>query len=201
MEEASAKAQIVLIICDFPAVFPAYSFKRMKGPIRITSCAALLCGIQLPFGLEIDEIEISTQPVTIDTKAKSAVVESATFVARISKENLLSFLEKELPPQVTQPVLEFVEGKMVLTTKVKFIIEMQVEAEIGIEIREDRYLDVVLLSVDKPGPVAGIISANLARQNPIFDIDDLPFEAKIDSCIIDSEWVSVTGSGSQVLID
>lgn len=201
MEEVSAIAQIVLIICDIPAVFPAYSIKRMKGPIRVTSCAALLCGVQLPFGLEIDEIEITTEPVTIDTKAKSALIESGVFVARISKENLLAFMKKELPPQISQAQLEFVPGKMILTAKVKFIIEMIIEAEIGIEIRDDRFLDAVLLSVDKPGPVAGIISANLAKQNPLFDIEDLPFEAKIESCIIDSEWVSIVGSGAQLEID
>ncbi len=173
----------------------------MKGSIHIASSAALFYGVKLPFGLEIDEIEVTASPTVIDIKGKSAVIDEAKFEARVSPNNLIEFIRLELPSQISQSTIEFIPGKIILRATVKFIIEMAIEAEIGLEIRDNKYLDAKLISVDKPGPVAGIISANLAKQNPLFDIEDLPFVATLDNWTIDAEFLRIMGSGEKVLID
>ena len=164
--------------------------------MRLQEFAALLVGLQLPNGLRIDEIEIKGDGVGFDPDSKAVALDAPAKVeARVSAESLRMMLERELPTQVRDPRVSLQGGQIQVEVSVAMIVVMDVTCVVQLRVKDDSELWVDLVSVDKPGIVAGIVEAQLTKVNPVFRTKDLPFPFKITSVRV-ADRIIVEGEAS-----
>ncbi|MCE9559496.1 MAG: hypothetical protein K8R88_11145, partial [Armatimonadetes bacterium] len=101
----------------------------MKSPLIIGSLTVQLQNVTLPFGLTVDQIDVSGKNLSINTSSgKIEGVEGDTAVAIVGEQNLLEFLQKELPEQLKELEVFIGDGFIKLNAKATIIFQVNVSA-------------------------------------------------------------------------
>lgn len=152
----------------------------MADHVEIGSLAGFLGGVKLPNGLFLDEIELQGESVTIETDPLDcAFGQPMRVTVRVSASSLSAFMADQVPDVVRSLQVRFAAGRLLVESRVKFIVDITVEAVCDLEIVDGTELWVRLLSVDKPGPVHGILESQIEKQNPVFRTSQVPIAMRL----------------------
>ena len=106
-------------------------------------------------------------------------------------------LEQKAPAELQNVQATLLEGQVRVTGSVRVLIELSVEALSHLEIRDGRQLWVALDSVQVAG-VGGksLVEKQIEKINPILDVNELPFDLRMNSVTILPGEIWVEGTVS-----
>lgn len=164
---------------------------------KVKSGRILLFDFELANGLNVDEVEIHIEDAGYDLDAKQVVAgASGHAIARLNTHSIEEFLVRQLPASVRNPKVTFRDDRLVVDVTVTFLVTLSVRVICRLEIIDETQISIVLESVDKAGPIHGIVEAQLAAQNPVLDLSEFKSHLKITGSTFDSETLSLRIEGS-----
>jgi hypothetical protein len=166
--------------------------REVKGPITFETFAGLACGLKLPMGLIIDEFELTAEGGKFDSESNTfGTAKPAQVFVRISEASLTQFLVEQMPPPLRDPCAIFQGDSIAVTASARVIVDITATAICKMRVHEGKELYIDLISVDKPGPVHGLVEKQLEKLNPVFKTSDLPVPTTLLSAkVIDGYLVA-----------
>ena len=168
----------------------------MSKQIEFDHLAAMLQGVVLPEGPKIDRLIISSPSAQISVKPFALdLKEAAEVTAEVGEANLAAYLNKLKPGNLFGFEVECAEGTIRAKAKVKFIVDIPVEAVCTLRIVEGKELHVDLQSVNVlgGGGATGMVEDQIKKVNPILSSSDLPFDLQMESVTIANGVVEIKG--------
>jgi hypothetical protein len=156
--------------------------------------------VTLPMGLVVEEITLKTESAGYDSRKNTLDMSKPGVVrARVTADDLANFLAGEFPAPLRDPKVELIPGFVLVSATAKVLIEITATAKCLLEVRNRSELHVVLVEVDKGGPVQGLVEGQLDRINPVIKAEDFPIPVNLDTVEIGLDGIVLTGtfSGSE----
>ena len=169
-----------------------------SGPVKIHQISATFRSIQTPIGLVVDTLEIEAENAEIESDPFEVRLKKAgSWKARVEEGAVQMLLEQKAPAELQNVQATLLEGQVRVTGSVRVLIELSVEALSHLEIRDGRQLWVALDSVQVAG-VGGksLVEKQIEKINPILDVNELPFDLRMNSVTILPGEIWVEGTVS-----
>ena len=148
-------------------------------------------------GVTVARLNVSIKDLLVDTGTH--VIKkcgSAGYSASIAQEELQRYLIKTYPDIPDLNVSLMSGYARVLASPALAGVKVNIAAEAKLDIREGRKLALNLTKIDVAGlPTPGFAREYIERKiNPVFDIADLGFDARLDSVRIDPGSITLAGT-------
>jgi hypothetical protein len=159
--------------------------------------AARLLAVTLPMGLTLDEVIIQGESLHLESHPFSiGLPQPGTLDVRISGASLIDFLDRKAPGNLSEFKVRFEEGLIHIDAKMSMIISMNVGAVCRLRIEEGTKLFVDLVRMDAIGGTGAfnLVQKQLDALNPLIDVQDLPFDAMLESVDADGEYLVLRGT-------
>lgn len=156
--------------------------------------------VTLPIGLVVEELTLRTDEAGYDSRKNAlSMSKPGVIKAKVTAEDLAEFLAGEFPAPLRDPKVELIPGFVLVSASAKVLVEITATAKCSLEIRNRSELHVVLVDVDKGGPVRGLVEGQLDRINPVIKAEDFPIPVNLDSVQVEPDGIVLTGtfSGSE----
>lgn len=165
----------------------------MTNNVNLETLALLASEVTLPMGLVLDEVEIQVGKADATIKPFAIQLEKpADLTVRLSAGNIAAFLEKEAPGGLKDFRVTVGGGLLNVEATGRLIVEIRVTAVCKLRVVDRSKLFVDLQSVSVP-MAYNIVEQQLAKINPILDLNDVAPSVKIDTVSADEGVVTVKG--------
>jgi hypothetical protein len=170
----------------------------MTDGLHLESLHATATNVALPMGLTVDEVVLSAGRAEAQFKPFSLSLKKRAHVAvRVSAENVAKMLEEQSPDNLKNFTVTISDGLVIVENSAKVIVEIRVATSCTLRIEGGSKLFVDLGKVSVPGPMArNMIEQQLAKVNPILDLDDLLPSAHMDSVEAEDGYIKLKGTVS-----
>ena len=166
----------------------------MTNELKLESLAARAEAVVLPNGLVLDEVVLTSGPAEAQVKPFSLSLDlPGKFEVTVTDESLAAFLEKQAPPGVSRFAVSSQEGKVRVEATAKAALGARVAAECSLRIQDGRRLFVDLGAVSIPF-AHGLIEQQIAKINPIMDVEEFPGTILLAGVTIENGAVRIVGT-------
>lgn len=167
----------------------------MTNEAQLASLELGALNITLPMGLTIDSFELKVGHTKCQLKPFHLNLnEPADFEARVSSQNIASFLELKQVGGLKGFAVTIEPESLTVEATAKVVVTMRVAAKCGLKIQNNSQLVVELISVSVPGPmVRKMVEKELAKANPLFDIAEVISGASLSIVSFKDDHIVITG--------
>lgn len=167
----------------------------MKG--KIDGLDIVGSDVRLASGVTVSRLDVKIRDLVVDPDTKEIKsVGSTDYTATLSEAELNRYLKKQYPdvPEFKIKLKDKVIG--VSARPGVSVLKVGVEADVGLEVRQQRLLALDLKTLK----VAGINTPGMAREyiesriDTIFDARDIGFDARIKSAAVSKNGLSIGGN-------
>jgi len=152
--------------------------------------------VKLPNGLKLAELDVTVKDIRFDPRSREVKsCGETTYSATLSEEELGLYLKRTFPDVPALAVDLKTDRIGVAASPSMTGIRVNIKAEATLDIEKQRFLTLGLRKVTVAGvPTPGFARDYIATKvNPVFDADEIGFDAKISSAKIKDEAVTLTG--------
>ncbi|MBS1724690.1 MAG: LmeA family phospholipid-binding protein [Armatimonadetes bacterium] len=166
----------------------------MTHGMQIKSLAALGLELTLPNGLTLDRVEIETGEASGTFPPFHLKLDKPLdFKVWVSAESVATFLEKKGIGGLKDVRVTCEGGKVSVEASARVIVEVRATAVCTLRIVEGTKLFVDLESVSVP-IAKNIIEGQLAKSNPILDLEEFEFDLQMISVEVADGHVQIHGT-------
>ena len=169
-----------------------------KVPFRIDALTATFEGVQLPIGLVVKTLTLTGSGVEITAHPLNvSLTEPARFEAAVDETSIVEFLTKKAPGGLKEFEVELRDGAIHVRAVLKILVELRAAAVCRLVIKEGKQLVVELDSADVLAVGAkSLIKGQIDQLNPIFEVDQLPLPAVLETVSVEDGLIRLTGTVS-----
>jgi len=166
----------------------------MTDDLKLESLAARAESVKLPNGLVLDEVVITSGPAQAAVKPFALRLDRpGSFEVTVTDQNLAEFLESQAPAGVSKFAVQSEGGAIKIEASAKAALGARVAAVCRLRVEEGRKLFVDLESVSLPF-AHGLIEQQIAKINPIMDVEEFPGTFHLTAVTADGGGVRLQGT-------
>ena len=164
--------------------------------IEVGNVVAELRNLVLPVGLVLDVVRIDGQNLKLQqTPFNAQMPQPGKLEVEIHNESLAAFLEKQSPAGLKHFAVDIRDGKIFITATKKIVVDVKAKAVCTLRIVNSTQIFVDLETVDvMGGSLKNLVQSQLDEMNPVFDAQDLPVAAQLNSVKASNGKVQIAGT-------
>ena len=166
------------------------------APFSVDAFTATFEGVRLPIGLVVQSLTLTGSGVDITAHPIEASVTSpARFEATVDEASIIAFLTKKAPGGLKEFEVSLKDGQIQVKAVLKILVEFRASAVCRLVIKDKKQLVVELESADVLAVGAkSLIKGQIDQVNPIFDVDELPLPAVLETVTVEDGLIRLTGT-------
>jgi DNA repair exonuclease SbcCD nuclease subunit len=170
----------------------------MKGPVRLRSLNLEFRGLSLPFGLNVDEVDIKGAKAEINHDPLSlSLEEPADVVVRVKESSVQEYLERKQPGGLSDIDLKAADGLLYLKGRTRLFVEVSVSAVCRLVIKDKKSLWVQVKEVNVAGVgTKNLVESQIDKINPVLNAEDLPFPVTLETLTVKDGVIQIDGLAS-----